>query len=261
MTPFYFRTLCLASLVLLSFALPTRLPAQDAASLAKKLASAVEDGNSLTRLRMVIKSGGDKTTLNMQIKARRVSGKSDVLYQVIFPPSRKGQSVLLSQTGTGTPKGYTFTPPGKTASRLSQADLSGAVFGSDLAYQDIIENFFRWENQSITGQETVDRTACVILESKPGSGDSTPYGLVKSWVDPARLVTMRVEKYDTAGKLVREIETTQVSKDGKGRNIPAKLLVRRAGAGSETELDGSNIRHDVDYSDEDFTPQKMATLR
>ena len=235
--------------------------AQDAASLADKMGASLEDGASRTSLRMNLKSSSGKTSLNLQIKARRQAGKSDVLYQVLFPAKRKGESLLLSQTGTGTPSGYVFAPPATTAKSIGKSNLTDAVFGSDLAIQDIIENFFRWKNQAIIGKETIGRVECLVLESKPGSGDSTPYGSVKSWIDPDRLVTMRAEKYDGSGKLVREFETTQVAKDGKGRNIVAKLVVRRPGTGSETELDGSNIRHDVDYADEDFTPQKMATLR
>ncbi len=223
--------------------------AQDATDLAAKLAAGIEDGSSLTRLRMIINSGDDKTVLNMQIKSRHLDSQSEVLYQVIFPADRKGESALLSQEGTSTPRGFTFKPPADTAESLDKSDLTDSVFGSDLSYQDIIEN------------ETLGRADCVILESRPGPGDSSPYGVVKSWVDPDKMVTMKVQKYDGSGNLVREIETLRVSKDDRGRNIPAKLMVRRPGMGSETELDGSNIRHDVEYTDEDFTPRMMATLR
>jgi hypothetical protein len=135
--------------------------------------------------------------------------------------------------------------------------MSDAVFGSDLAYQDIIENFFSWENQSLAGKETIDRVECVILESKPGSKDSTPYSLVRSWVDPDKLVTLRVEKYDGSGNLTRRIDTDRVAKDDNKRDIPASLTVQRSGAGTVTEIEGSNIRHDVKYTDQDFTTQSL----
>ena len=250
----------------LSTAVPTSGLSQEgagsASNLAGQLAAMVEDGNSLTRFRMTIQSesGAGKTSLNMQIKARRHPGKSDVLYQVLFPRDRKGESVLLSQKGTGSPGGYAFTPPAKTARSLSGSAMTESIFGSDLSYQDVIENFFRWKNQSLAGKEAIGQTACIVLESKPGSGDSTPYGTVKSWIDPAKMITMRVEKYDTGGKLIRIIETLQVSKDDRGRSVPASLAVRRPGSATVTELDGSNIRHDMEFNDEDFTPRKMSDL-
>jgi hypothetical protein len=237
--------------------------AQSASDLAGKLAAAVEDGNSLTKLRLTIKpnSGGKKTSLNMQIKARRNKGKIDVLYQVLFPKDRKGQSILLSKEGSNSTQGYSFTPPEKTARRVNKAKLTESILGSDLTYQDIIENFFRWKNQAITGQEAVGRVNCIVLESKPGSSDATPYRLVKSWIDPKKLVALRVIKYDKAGKPAQQIDTTQIARDDKGRSVPAGLTIRRTGSGTKTTIDGSSIRHDVKYTDEDFTTRKMASFK
>jgi hypothetical protein len=76
------------------------------------------------------------------------------------------------------------------------------------------------------------------------------YGKVRSWIDPDRMVTMRVEKYDKAGQLARRIETTQVAKDDRGRHVPAGMSVKAGG--KVTEIDGVNIRHDVTHSDADF---------
>jgi len=255
------RNVFRAFLALSVAALAPKLAARDAASLAADLAEGMEDGSSLTRLRLVIKSGSGRTTLNLQIKARRTPAKSEVLYQVLFPLSRKGESVLLSQVGTSTPEGYAYTPPAEAAVPLTKANLTGEVFGSDLSYQDLVENFFRWSSQNLLGEEAVDGTDCLILESKPGSDDSTPYGSVKTWVDPQKMVAKKVEKFDRSGHLVRRSVTLQTARVGTGRVIPTKLVVRRPGGSTETELDGSNTRHDVEYSDEVFTVRKMPTLR
>jgi hypothetical protein len=119
-----------------------------------------------------------------------------------------------------------------------------------LAYADVVENFFRWDNQALGGMETVGKTECVVLESRPGAKDTSIYGKVRSWIDPRRMVTLRVEKYDKSGKPVRRIETTQVAKDDTGRNVPAGMTV--TAGGKTTEIDGANIRHDVQHADTDF---------
>ena len=41
--------------------------------------------------------------------------------------------------------------------------------------EDVIENFFGWENQTIVGNEILNRVNCLILESKPGKGDFSTY--------------------------------------------------------------------------------------
>ena len=236
--------------------------ALSAADLASRLSESIRDGDSATRLRLKIEAaeGEKKTVLQVQVKARRSAGKTEVMYQVLWPKDRKGQAFLIQREGESPAKGVVYTPP-KTLTNLDQNGLKGAVFDSDLAYLDVIENFFDWKKQSLAGKETVDRVECLILESKPGSTDSTSYGMVKSWIDPRRLVALRVEKYDSAGKLACRIETTRVFKDDSRRYLPASMLVRRTGSDTVTEIEGSNIRHDVKYKDQDFTIKALNNYR
>lgn len=232
---------------------------QSAAELAGKLAALVEDGDSVTRLRMKVEpvNGGDDQIMQLQIKARRNKGKADVVYQMFWPKERQGESFLILHAGGKVTGAYTYDPA-KSVAKLSQSKMKDSAFGSDLAYADVVENFFRWSNQELAGQETVERVNCVILDSKPGSSDSTPYGRVRSWIDTGKMVTMRVEKYDTSGNLVRKITTTRVAKDDKGRHIPATLMVERSGSGTRTEFEGSKIRHDVTLSGRDFEVEGIA---
>ena len=134
--------------------------------------------------------------------------------------------------------------------------MDDPLFGSDLSYEDVIENFFAWDQQAIVGTETVDRVNCQILESKPGKAAHSAYTSVRTWVDPRKFVPMRVEKY-SSGRLVRRIDTTRVATDDKGRAIPANLVVHGPGGGSYTELDGSKIKHGVNFSDDEFTPEGL----
>lgn len=233
-----------------------------AGDLAAQLSEAVEDGDSATRLRLKIEpsEGEGEAVMQIQVKARRSAGKTEIMYQVLWPKDRKGRAFLIQREGKGAAKGVVYTPP-KTLVQLNGAKMKDPVFGSDLAYQDIVENFFNWEKQQLTGKETVDRAECVILESKPGPKDSTPYGKVRSWIDPSRLVALRVEKYDTSGKLVRTIETTRVFKDERKLYIPASMLVRRSDGGTVTEVEGSNIRRDVKFKDQDFTTKALNDYR
>ena len=223
--------------------------------LAASLSEGIEDGSSSARLRMVT---GD-TTFQIRLKARRTAAKSEVVYQVLYPKERKGECFLLRRERGKSPEGNVFVPPA-TMTSLGKADLKISALGSALDYQDIIENFFRWEKQALVGKETIDRTDCVILESKPGSGDSSPYGSVKSWIDPDKLVPMRVEKYDASGKLAFRIDTQEVAKNDVGRNIPSKLVISRTGGGV-TEIDGSNISHDITFTDRDFSVPTFTDLR
>jgi hypothetical protein len=219
-----------------------------AGDLASKLSALRQDGASYVRLRMDTKGG----TLQLQIKQRMTKNSSEVVYQVLFPKDRKGESVLLKRSGRSS-SGSVFLPP-NTVKPIG--DMKDSMFGSDLTYEDIIDNFYAWDQQAIVGTEAVDGVNCQVLESKPGKGDRSSYGSVKSWIDSKRMVPLRIEKYSGSGQLVRRIDTTRVVADA-GHHIPANLAVTSARQGSTTQIDGSRIKHDVNYTDADFTAEAL----
>ncbi len=135
--------------------------------------------------------------------------------------------------------------------------MSAGLLDSDLAYRDAVENFFAWKKQALVGREVVDRVDCQILESKPDSSAESSYGKVRSWIDPARLVPLRIEKYSPSGELIRRIETTRVARDDRQNFIPAGLTVRGPRKNTVTEFNGASIKHDVEFSDADFTPDSV----
>jgi len=231
---------------------PSPMTAND---LASRLSALRQNGGSYVRLRMEIK-GAIKETLQLQIKERRTKNSSEVVYQVLYPKERKGESVLLRKIGNSPASGSVFVPPNNVR---PIDDLKEPLLGSDLSYEDVVENFFAWDQQAIAGTEEVDGVNCPILESKPGKGQPSIYGSVRSWIDVRRLVPLRVEKYASSGQLLRRIDTTRVVADA-GHQIPANLAVGGARPDSSTLLDGSRIRHNVIYTDRDFTIEGLKEI-
>src|SRR5678816_485595 len=68
---------------------PSPVTAND---LAFRLSVLRQNGASYVRLRMEIK-GATKETLQLQIKERLTKDSSEVVYQVLYPKERKGESV------------------------------------------------------------------------------------------------------------------------------------------------------------------------
>ena len=230
-----------------SFAAEPASP-MSAGEIALRLSALRQNGASYVRVKMEI-NGAKKEALQLQIKERRSKNATDVVYQVLWPKERKGESVLLRKSGARSATGSIFTPP-NTLRTID--DLKAPLLGSDLSYEDIVEDFFAWERQAIVGTEAVGGVTCQLLESKPGKGERSSYGSVRSWIDTRRMVPLRVEKYSGSGQLLRRIDTTRVVADA-GHHIPANLTVSGARQGSSTELDGTRIKHDVAFTDRDFT--------
>jgi len=246
---------CFLGILCLALALPRILSAADPGSeLAAKL-RAKETGSTLVRIRMQV-GGGDNQTLQLQIKSRTSDGGGDIVYQVLFPKERKGESVLLHRSGhkfTGT----SFTPP-NNLKQIGAAEMNQPLFGSELSYEDIIDSPFAWSQQAIVGTETVDRFPCQVLESKPGKDHSSSYASVKTWVDAGRMVPLKIEKYDASGKVVRRINVTRMMLNG-GDSLPADLQVHGP-RGSVTQITGSSIKRNVNYAETEFTPDGLKQL-
>jgi hypothetical protein len=241
-----FAAICLA--------LPRFASAADSGSeLAAKL-RAKESGSTFVRIRMADASG---EILQVQIKSRVSAGAADIVYQILFPKERKGESVLLHRSGNKI-SGTLFTPP-DTLKQLGAAEMNQALFGTDLSYEDIIDNPFAWSRQAIVGTQDIDRFSCQILESKPGNDHSSSYASVKTWVDPRRMVPLQIEKYDSSGKVVRRVNITRMLLDG-GDSLPADLEVSGP-RGSVTHITGSGIKRGLNYPQTEFTPENLKQLR
>jgi outer membrane lipoprotein-sorting protein len=184
----------------ISLALPQFAFADDTGpQLAAKL-RAKESGSTFVRIRM---QAGNQI-LQVQIKSRVSAAAADIVYQILFPKERKGESVLLHRSGNKF-SATSFMPP-NTIKQI--AEMNQALFGTDLSYEDIIDSPFAWNQQAIVGTQNIDRFPCQILESKPG-GHTSSYASVKTWVDPKRMVPLQIEKYDSSGKVVRRINITR----------------------------------------------------
>ena len=246
----WFAAISVALIAVPAFAFAQQ-PASDLAAVLR----AKEEGSTFVRVRMQIGSGANQV-LQIQIKSRASNTTSDIVYQVLFPKERKGEAVLLHRSVEKF-SGTTFAPT-NTVRPIASGQMDKPLFGSDLSYEDIIDNPFRWPQQTIVGTEVIDNIHCQILESKPGKGHSSSYYSVKTWVDPRRLVPLRIEKYDNSNKVLRRINITRVLLDGDD-SLPADLKVYGP-RGAVTEIIGSRIKRSVTYADSEFTPQGLKQI-
>jgi hypothetical protein len=239
-------------LAVICLALPQFASAADSGSdLAAKL-RAKESGSSFVRIRMEV--GG--ATLQVQIKSRVSNTAADIVYQILFPKERKGESVLLHRSGqkfTGT----VLKMP-DNLKPIGGGEMNQALFGSDLSYEDIIDSPFTWSQQAVVGTENIGRFPCQILESKPGKDHSSSYARVKTWIDSNRMVPLQIEKYDSSGKVVRRINITRMLLNG-GDSLPADLEITGP-RGSVTHITGSGIKRGLNYPETEFTPEGLKQL-
>ncbi len=245
---------CAAALSLI--ALGAEVPPPPAISpeeLARRLDSDVQ-GSALIRTQLEVRSvDGGKRVLQLQIKQRRTKTATDLAYRVLWPNEHKDEVVILHQDTGKAPRGSILIPhqPVRT---IAAPQMSEGLFDSDLSYQDAVENVYAWKEQAIVGSEAINGVNCQILQSKPGNSSLSIYAKVRSWVDPRRLVPLRIDKFSSSGDLIRSIEVTRIARDEKHNPIPASLTVHGPRKNSVTTFNGARIDQDVTLNDDDFKP-------
>jgi hypothetical protein len=184
------------------------------------------------------------------IKSRNDGKTTTTLYQILWPSELKGQSLLIERSGHAV-SGFLFEPP-DTIKKLSFTLMTQPFFGSDLAIEDLAEDFWDWPSQKIVGQETIKEKLCTIVESRPPADAATSYSLVKTWIAPELALPLRVEKYGKNRRLVRRITADRIMKV-HDRWTAATIIVDLDGANSRTILEGSKTDRDLDLPAADFT--------
>jgi outer membrane lipoprotein-sorting protein len=142
---------------------------------------------------------------------------------------------------------WIFSPSTDRTIQISGHMLRQSVMGSDLSYEDMMEdpNFKEKYEAGIIGSETINETDCWIVEMRAKSED-VAYQMRKLWVDKARYIPLKEELYAKSGKLLKMTELTDIQKHGS-RWYPGKITFKdmlKTGAGTEFIVD--EIRFDVE---------------
>jgi hypothetical protein len=90
-----------------------------------------------------------------------------------------------------------------------------SVRGGLITYEDLALRFLYWKNPRLLESETVrSRDAWKIEIPAPRGGSQ--YGIVRVWIDKQSAALLRIEGYDTTGRLVKRFEVVSAQKiDGQ----------------------------------------------
>ena len=135
---------------------------------------------------------------------------------------------------------WTYTPDTDRIIRISGSLLRQSVMGSDLSYEDLMEDpvLGNIYEPSMAGEETVLDRPCWILELAAKKEDIAYYRR-KIWVDKERFVVLKEEMYARSGKLLKTLDAKSIRLFGK-RWVPDRAVykdVMKDGDGTEFIID------------------------
>ncbi len=206
------------------------------------LGAEMPDGNLiLKRVDENITSGSKIITAEMRIAGRRgtrrirvrtyLQGVDSSFTEYLSPEREKGTKLL--KLGKDL---WIYTPESDRAIRISGHMLRQSVSGSDLSYEDMMEDpkLSNLYTAVVIAQDSLGGRPVWVLELKAKKPD-VAYQIRRLWVDEERSLVLREERYSKGGKLLKTGEVLGVKKI-EGRWVATKAVFRdvlKSGGGTE----------------------------
>lgn len=176
-------------------------------------------------------------------------GKNDSFTEYLAPAREKGTKMLKLEDRL-----WIYSPSTDRSIQLSGHMLRQSVMGSDLSYEDMMEDRELTEmyDATILKEETIDGRKTWQLELIAKVEDAT-YHKRMIWVDQERFVPLKEDLFAKSGQLLKEVVMTDVQKID-GRWYPKKMNYKDAlKDGKGTDFIVKSIEFNVDIPEAVFS--------
>ena len=141
--------------------------------------------------------------------------------EYLSPPREKGTKMLKLED-----KLWIYSPSSDRTIQISGHMLRQSVMGSDLSYEDMMEDRKLQEvyDADVVGDSTINERKCYQLKLTAKVDDAS-YWSRKLWIDAERYVPLKEELYAKSGKLLKRITLSEVQ-NIEGRWFPMKMVYK-----------------------------------
>ena len=244
-------------LILIALVLQSSMPADSETNQlsADEILKAV-DRNMLSetkvvKSRMIVHGRrGDRTVSSQSW----IQGENRAFTEYLSPPREKGIKMLRLDDNL-----WTYSPRSDRVLQISGHMLRQSVMGSDLSYEDMMEQdkLVDVYDAVIEDTELIDDRECWKL-LLTGKQEGLAYQIRKIWVDKEWNLPLKEERYGHSGKLLKSTKLSDIV-NIDGRKYPRKILfkdeLKSGGRGTEWIVD--EIEFDVDIPDIKFSKASL----
>jgi outer membrane lipoprotein-sorting protein len=158
-------------------------------------------------------------------------GEKTSYTEYLSPPREQGTKMLKLDNLL-----WIFSPSTDRIIQISGHMLRQSVMGSDLSYEDMMEDphLLKHYSGALIGEEKTDGRICWIISLTANTSD-VAYQSQKVWIDKERFIPLKKELFAKSGVLLKKLELSDV-KQIQGRWFPEKMLfkdVLKEGEGTE----------------------------
>ena len=150
-----------------------------------------------------VSPSGERTSYQIAFRAHAFPDGLRVFCEVTSPaPARVRMLLFIPPHG---PAKIRTGHPGDPASKdLPAEKWDEGLLGTDLTYEDLLEDYPLWQRQNVLREERYGERTCVVLRSEPGPGGKSHYASVISWLDREIYYPVKVEKVVKTSGAVKE---------------------------------------------------------
>jgi outer membrane lipoprotein-sorting protein len=162
-------------------------------------------------------------------------GTSDAFTEYLAPPREAGTKMLKLNDML-----WTYSPSTDRTIMISKHMLRQSVMGSDLSYEDMMEDphLPKMYSATIVTTDTVLGRTCWVLQLS-ASKEDVAYQTRKVWVDQQRFLILREHLFAKSGALLKTVEITELMNVQKRWTMKSAVYkdVMKEGGGTEFHID------------------------
>jgi len=218
----------------------------DADGILKKVEMNMSSDNRVFESTMIIQ--GNRTDRTITSRTYSVEDKKSFT-EYLSPAREQGTKMLKLENQL-----WIYSPSTDRIIQISGHMLRQSVMGSDLSYEDMMDNRKLTDVYSaqVTGNEMIDDRKTYILELTARVTD-VAYHSRKMWIDSERFVPLKEELFAKSGQLLKRTTLSDV-KQLDGRWFPEKIVYKdMLKQGNGTEFRITNIKFNQKIPDYIFT--------
>lgn len=214
--------------------------APDAETIIKKVDDNIFSENRIAESKMIIRGRRGERVITS--KSWSV-GDEKALTEYLSPAREEGTKMLKLEDEL-----FIYSPSTDRTIRISGHMLRQSVMGSDLSYEDMMEDreLLDVYNAEVVGEETIGERNVYVLELNAKVED-VAYDSRKMWIDSERFVPLKEELFAKSGQLLKTTTYSNVEQID-GRWYPKTVVykdVLKDGDGTEFTLIDIQFNQDI----------------
>lgn len=199
---------------------------------------------------MVIHGRRNSRTITSRSYSR---GKYDNFTEYLSPEREKGTKMLKLEDHL-----WIYSPSSDRTIQLSGHMLRQSVMGSDLSYEDMMEDrkLLDIYTAEITGEEEIGGKKIWVL-TLTAKVDDANYHSRKMWIEQERFVPLKEELFAKSGQLLKKTELSDI-RQVDGRWYPFKMNYKdMLSNGKGTDFNVTKMQINPDIPDHVFTKSSL----